>query len=309
MSSTIVSASVAPALSPAAHPERTAAPSGLAVLKQRLRAAHVPAARPDNLRLATWNIRELGKSPRRDESIALLAATIACFDLVSVVELREDLNDLHRILAHLGPHWRVVFSDVRLDAGGNRERVGFLFDTRRVTFTGLASHAEADRVRQGDEYQHVPWWRPPFMASFAAGRLPFIVVATHVRWGRTVPGREAEVAALAAWASRRSSERSFANQDLVLVGDFNLPSQHSPVWGAFSPAGFAVPAGLADDPGSDLVRGKRYDRVLWKSRGGERFTGKAGTLDFYQGSHRELFPGRRLTKEAFTFQMSDHLPP
>jgi len=96
--------------------------------------------------------RELGKSPRWGESIALLAATIARFDLVSVVELRDNLEDLRRILACLGPRWRAVFSDYRLDAGGNRERVGFLHNTSRVSFTGLASHAEAERVREGDEY-------------------------------------------------------------------------------------------------------------------------------------------------------------
>ncbi|RYE75992.1 MAG: hypothetical protein EOO74_09145 [Myxococcales bacterium] len=67
-------------------------------------------------------------------------------------------------------------------------------------------------------------------------------------------------------------------------------------------------AALADDAGSELARGKRHDRVLWKSRGGDRFTGEAGALDVYLGSHRELFPGRELTKQAFTFQMSDHLP-
>jgi len=215
---------------------------GLAELHRRLDMAGVPGPRRNNLRLATWNIRELGKSPRWDESIALLAATIARFDLVSVVELRDNLEDLRRILACLGPRWRAVFSDYRLDAGGNRERVGFLHNTSRVSFTGLASHAEAERVREGDEYtMPVPWWRPPFLASFAAGSLEFVLVAAHVRWGRTVAGREAEVAALASWAARRAAERSFAGQDFVLVGDYNLPSQRSPVWDAFEPAGFAVP--------------------------------------------------------------------
>lgn len=36
--------------------------SGLAVLRARIRAAKIPAAREGNLRLATWNIRELGKA-------------------------------------------------------------------------------------------------------------------------------------------------------------------------------------------------------------------------------------------------------
>lgn len=284
--------------------------SGLAELRRRLRASAIPPAREGNLRLATWNIRELGKVPRWDESIALLAATVASFDLVSVVELRDDLGDLHRMLAHLGPWWRAIFSDYRLDAGGNRERVGFLYDSRRITFTGLASHAEGERTRHGDEYrQAVPWWRPPFLASFQAGHLPFVLVAAHVRWGRTVVGREQEVAALASWATTRSAERSFEQQDFVLVGDFNVPSQRSWVWEKLKEAGFSVPAGLEGDPGSNLARGKRYDRMFWKGRGATpRFTGRAGAADFYAGDHAGLLPERRLSKEAFTFQMSDHLP-
>ena len=37
-----------------------------------------------------------------------------------------------------------------------------------------------------------------------------------------------------------------------------------------------------------------------------KFTDKGGVLDFYKGDHRPLFPD--LTKDQFTYQMSDHLP-
>jgi hypothetical protein len=124
--------------------------AGMALLDERIRAANVPAARPGNLRLATWNIRELGKGPRLDESLRTIAAILGTFDLVSILELRDDLHDLATILGYLGAHWSTVFSDYVHDAGGNRERVGFVFDRRRVRFTGLASNAEGPRRRIGE---------------------------------------------------------------------------------------------------------------------------------------------------------------
>jgi hypothetical protein len=52
----------------------------------------------------------------------------------------------------------------------------------------------------------------------------------------------------------------------------------------------------------------RYDEILALPRDAGRFAGPAGALDFYAGDRRELFPERRLTREQFTFQLSDHLP-
>src|SRR5689334_939138 len=92
---------------------------GMDLLRARIRRANVPAATPENLRLATWNIRLLGKGHRFDESIRMIARIIRCFDLVAIVELQDDMTDMRRVLAELGPHWKIVFSDYLLDAGGN----------------------------------------------------------------------------------------------------------------------------------------------------------------------------------------------
>jgi len=61
-----------------------------------------------NLRLATWNVRELGKKPRWGESVRMIAEIMRAFDFVSVVELRDDIGDLRRVLAELGPAWSAV---------------------------------------------------------------------------------------------------------------------------------------------------------------------------------------------------------
>jgi endonuclease/exonuclease/phosphatase family metal-dependent hydrolase len=259
------------------------------------------------LRIATWNIRELGSAVRWDESIRMIATLLRVFDIVAIVELQDDLRDIRRVLKVLGPRHDIVFSDYLRDAGG--DRVGFVFDSKRVLFTGLASTAEGPRRRVGDHYERaLPWWRPPFLASFRAARFDFVMVAAHLRWGATVRGRSEELAALADWIVARSREAYFGDKDIFAVGDFNLASKDSQAFRALTSRGFAVPPGLLGRAETDLARRKRYDQILYLPRYTRGFTERGGVVDFYCGDHRALFPGRRVSKVGFTFQLSDHLP-
>src|SRR3972149_4685649 len=113
---------------------------GLKVLRSRIDAAQVPASRLDEtLNIATWNIREIGRRRRSEAAIHYILEILGEFDLVSIVELRDDLTALGRLLNILGPYWRAVYSDMIPDAGGNRERLAFVYDKRSVGFTGLAA--------------------------------------------------------------------------------------------------------------------------------------------------------------------------
>lgn len=278
----------------------------MAVLRSRIRAARVPRARADNLRLATWNIRRFGEGKRLPESIEMIAAIIGTFDLVAIVELCEDVTDLRRVLAALGPRWRAVFSDYLRDAGGNRERIGFVFDSARVDFTGLASVAEGERrLVDGRYIEAVPWWRPPFMASFARARFDFLLIAAHVRWGNSVEARYGELDALAKWIDWRSREPHFGDRDLIVVGDFNVNTLPDPRRGsALEGHGFEVPPGLSG-VSTSLGKAKRYDEVFCRTTA---TLWNAGALNFIADGHRGLFPNRPMSHDAFTFQLSDHLP-
>lgn len=57
-----------------------------------------------------------------------------------------------------------------------------------------------------------------------------------------------------------------------------------------------------------MAANKRYDQILHLPALGERFTERAGVLDFFRGDYFPLFPGERMTKEGFTRELSDHLP-
>ena len=286
----------------------------LKVLRARIAAANIPSSKLDEtFNLASWNIREFGKVARQQPAIHFIAEILGQFDLISVVELRDNLKDLARVLQVLGPYWRAVYSDALPDAGGNQERIAFIYDKRMVAFNGMASAVFAERTKKGTEW--IPdfnWWRPPYMASFRAGNFDLVLITTHIRWGDSEAGREPELRALAQWVSKRArllqkGVAAWAEKDIFVTGDFNIPSRNSPLFKALTGEGLQIPTALLQDNfGTSLDRDKRYDQILHLPHYPQNFTNQGGVLDFYGGDHSPLFP--ELDKQKFTFQMSDHLP-
>lgn len=65
---------------------------GLKALSKRIEAARVPPSQFDKtLNLATWNIRKFGTKRRTQAAIHYIAEILGQFDVVSIVELDEDL--------------------------------------------------------------------------------------------------------------------------------------------------------------------------------------------------------------------------
>lgn len=281
--------------------------AGLQELRARIDAARIPSSKLDEtLNLATWNIREFGKRRRSEAAIHYLAEILGQFDLISLVELRDDLTDLGRVLAILGPYWRAVYSDIVPDAGGNRERVGFIYDKRAVAFTGLSAAANPPRKRSGREYiPEFTWWRPPYMASFRAGNFDFVMVTAHVRWGDSQASRTAEIQSFAEWLDLKRKQRHVEDKDFIITGDFNI---ESPImYDALTSRGLVAPEALRQGQfGTNLAKDKRYDHILHYPIYEEGFMNHGGVLDFYNGGIAKLLPG--MSKDDFTYQLSDHLP-
>jgi endonuclease/exonuclease/phosphatase family metal-dependent hydrolase len=284
---------------------------GLLALKSCIEAAKIPSSKIDEtLNIATWNIREFGKTRRTDAAIHYIAEILGQFDLIGIVELRDDLTDLGRVLQILGPTWRAVYSDMIPDSGGNRERLGFIYDKRAVTFNGLAAEANEPRKKKGFEYlPEESFWRSPYMASFKSGSFDFIVLMVHIRWGSSVKDREGEIERLADWIEAKRLEKTNEDKDLIVMGDFNIPSRTDALFKAITKHGLQVPKALLGAHGTSLEKDKRYDQILHYPIYPENFTNAGGELDFYidQAYIEELFP-EGMTKKKFTYQLSDHLP-
>lgn len=293
--------------------------AGLLALKKRIDAAKIPSSKLDEtINVAVWNIREFGKKRRKAAALHYIAEILGQFDLIALVELRDNLEDFGRVCQILGPSWDLVYSDWMPDDGGNHERTGFLFDRRAVTFNGLAAEVDAPRGKAGTEYLATQsFWRAPYMCSFRSGNFDFIAIATHARWGKSIAGREAELGMLADWIDERQKDKSVEDHDLIVMGDFNTPKLDDKLFKALTRRGLQVPdslmklkSGDVTVGGSNLNKNARYDQILHLPTAKKRFTNFGGTLDFHvsDAGIKELFPGAGMTRNQFTFQLSDHFP-
>jgi len=293
--------------------------AGLLALKKRIDAAKIPSSKLDEtINVAVWNIREFGKKRRKPAALHYIAEILGQFDLIALVELRDNLEDFGRVCQFLGPSWDLVYSDWMPDDGGNRERTGFLFDRRAVTFNGLAAEVDAPRGKAGTEYLATQsFWRAPYMCSFRSGNFDFIAIATHARWGKSIAGREAELGMLADWIDERQKDKSVEDHDLIVMGDFNTPKLDDRLFKALTRRGLQVPdsllklkSGDVTVGGSNITKTARYDQILHLPTARKRFTNFGGTLDFHvsDAGIKELFPGAGMTRTQFTYQLSDHFP-
>jgi hypothetical protein len=292
---------------------------GLLVLKKRIDNAKIPSSKLDEtINVGVWNIREFGKVSRTEAAIHYIAEILGQFDLVALVELRDDLTDLGRVLPILGPSWDVIYSDWIEDSGGNKERTAFLFDRRAVTFNGLAAEVDAPRQKKGTEFLATQsFWRAPYMCSFRAGNFDFIAIITHARWGDSIAGRQAELQMLANWIDTRFKNKYVEDHDLLVGGDFNIPKIDDKLFKTLTSCGLQIPDSLlnlkAGDQiiqGSNLGKNARYDQILHLPTAKKRFTNAGGVLDFFgsDAEIKDLFPDKNYTREQFSFQISDHFP-
>ena len=292
---------------------------GLIALKKRIQAAKIPPSKIDEtINVAIWNIREFGKVPRTTPALHYIAEILGQFDLIALVELRDDLADLGQVLDILGPSWDVVYSDWMEDAGGNHERIGFLFDARAVTFNGLAAELDAPRAKKGKEFLATQsFWRAPYMCSFRSGNFDFVAIATHARWGKSLEGRQAELQMLADWIDTRFKTKWVEDHDLIVMGDFNIPQIGDTFFKALTSRNLQIPDALVKLKvgdqvvgGSNLGKDARYDQILHLPTDKKRFSNSGGILDFFldDAAIKELFPDEKYTEKQFTFQLSDHFP-
>lgn len=293
--------------------------AGLLALKKRIDAAKIPSSKLDEtVNVAVWNIREFGRVARTKAALHYIAEIIGQFDLVAIVELRNDLSDLSEVMRYLGDSWKVVFSDWSDDSGGNDERTAFLFDRRAVTHNGLAAEIDAPRVKKGNEWvTEGSFWRAPYLCSFRAGNFDFLALAMHARWGDSEEARRDELQRLSNWIERRFKSKYVEDHDLLVFGDFNTPNLTDEIFAALVSCGLKIPVPLVNLKdgnrvigGSNLGKNARHDQILHWPTIAENFTNDGGTLDFHiDDAHiEELFPGKNYTRPKFTYQMSDHFP-
>lgn len=79
--------------------------------------------------------------------------------------MHDDLRALDRLQSILGGWWKYIVTDVTEGTAGNRERLAYLYDSRKVTFGGLAGELVLPPSKKDDVLQFA---RTPFLCGFKA---------------------------------------------------------------------------------------------------------------------------------------------
>lgn len=199
----------------------------------------IPSKQLDrNLIVASWNIRELGRSngkwltvqtesPKRNlGDVAFIAEILSRFDVVAVQEVQDNLEALRQVMYCLGPDWGFHVTDVTAGQAADSERLSYLYDLRRVRPSGLAGELvmspedlgraaeeageEAGPVRAGPVAESLvaglneQLVKTPYIMSFTTAGRPFVLATVHILWGdpSDLPARAREVEALAKMLKR-----------------------------------------------------------------------------------------------------------
>lgn len=315
--------------------QRTAA--GLLRLKDAL-ATQVPdRSLSENLLIATWNIREFDSKnygERMQEAIYYIAEIIGHFDLVAVQEVNENLDGLYRLKKVLGRHWQSIYTDVTVGRRGNRERLAFLYDSRKLSFTSLAGEIVIPPHEERDEggstiYQPAEQLaRTPFIIGLRAGWFSFTITTLHILYGSSSnddPRRVKEIGMLSDFLAERTDDPNAQSPNLILLGDFNIFKPENDTYKEIT-RNFYIPPEIQHLP-SNVRQNKFYDQVAFRGNvPTDEIQG--GVFNFYDYVYRpqdeeeyaSYMPDtyhdkddpedKRRYYEVYwrTHQMSDHLP-
>ncbi|WP_321528556.1 endonuclease/exonuclease/phosphatase family protein [Sedimenticola selenatireducens] len=278
----------------------------------------VPQKASNRLLTATWNLTNFGLQKRTDGDLALMAEIISWFDLVAIQEIADSLIHLRLLLSYLPASFRVILSDI----GGNDERAGFLYDSDKLTRLELAAEVAvppSDRryIRlKGVSGAFEGFDRNPYAVAFRAGALEFTAVCAHLFFGSHAyydqDRRALEAYALARWADQRHKAAGAYSQNILVLGDLNLPirGNSSNVYKALKAKRLILPQ-HSTSMGSNLAGDKDYDQVAFHAGGmQEAYGGHSGVFDF---DHDPFFTdawtiGPDYFNNAVKYHIADHRP-
>jgi hypothetical protein len=303
--------------------------AGLLALRRQLSSEEgiPPKTIENNLLLATWNIREFGgtKYERCPDCYYFIAEIINHFDLIAIQEVREDLGALKQVVKILGRWWQYIVTDITLGAAGNRERLAFLYDSRKVRFDGLAGQIVLPPKKKQPVRQIA---RAPFVCGFRAGWTKFEICTVHIYYGTSKaedPTRVKEIGDTAKLLTNRAKKPTAKKEDddvkrnappnMILLGDFNIfDSKNDKTMKALLKNGFRIPEQISGAH-TNKLRDKNYDQIAFYEVARRFEVRKGGVFDYYRSvfsdkyaeQYYELAGGKKKFDAWRTFQMSDHL--
>lgn len=278
----------------------------------------IPAATAKTLRVATWNIANLGEQDREDDHLKLIAEVISWFDVIAVQEVKENSEHFKKIVGFAGSKYKFIFSD----AAGNNERMAFIYNGNKVkVLEEIAEYAippsDYGDIKITDVAATFNGFdRSPFLVSFAAGNFQFTLMTVHLYYGDDSPKKLArrclEVYAVARWADLRSKSKYTYNgiTDVFALGDFNLPKidKDDIIYKALVKRGLQLPDHTSLVY-SNITNDKQYDQIAFLPGSKARIL-KDGIFPFDNKVFADLWDPQKPAafRSYIRYYLSDHRP-
>ncbi len=239
----------------------------LLILRKRL-AESIEAKKTDkNLLLCSWNIKEFGHLKKRlPESYFYIAEIISKFDLVAIQEIKSGLKDLRVLMKLLGKNWKYLINDITEGRDGNSERFAYLYDTRRVNFTGLAGEISIWKELLEENTNVTELKRTPYITGFKAGWKSFALLNVHLQPNddsESQTFRKKEVELLTKAILEKKKRHSLWTENIVVLGDFNLYDKDKDIVKVFNDAGFIESDLLKDVRTNTAIKQSTFDRMFF----------------------------------------------
>lgn len=218
-----------------------------------------------NLLLCSWNIKNFGTlKDRTAESLYYIAEIINTFDIVAIQEVNRDLSDFKKVLKLLGSHWKYTLSDVTEGNAGNDERFGFIYDSRRVTHSGLSGEI----VIAPETIQNNPiinqLKRTPSFNGFESGWRKFSIVSVHLQPGDSTANkaiRKEEVRLLMDILKKKTNSSDIEYKNMIILGDTNLYEDDNDIVKLITDEDFVESEGL-EGKFTNTSLSQIYDRIF-----------------------------------------------
>ncbi|RDY61521.1 endonuclease/exonuclease/phosphatase family protein [Flagellimonas nanhaiensis] len=218
-----------------------------------------------NLLLASWNIKNFGRLlDRTSESLYYIAEIINAFDIVAIQEINGDLEQFKKVMKLLGSDWKYTISDVTEGSAGNDERFGFIYDSRRVTHSGLAGELVIPPEMITDNPAIKQLKRTPAFTGFESGWRKFSIVSLHLHPGDGSDDKEIrkeEVRLLLDLLEEKLENAPFEDRNMIILGDTNLYEDDDDIVDLFTDKGFLESDGL-HGKFTNTSLNQIYDRIF-----------------------------------------------
>ncbi len=278
--------------------EKTRTTTNLKTLNQEFKDQLPKKSNKKNLLIATWNIRDFdqgtikGTSGKRsEESLAYIAELISHFDIVAVQEVKEDLRPLEKVMSYLGKHWDKKFTGISEGSSGNKERLGFIFDKRKIQLGDMTDEIVLSEGIRIDDTRTAQISRTPYLVEFIFNGSKIHFCNVHIHYGASIGPklqRRLDEIKTTAKVLKRRIDKSSSVSHMVLLGDMNVVSPDHQTMKLIEENGFFVPDTSINEP-TNMSRNKYYDQIVFATRKDSFDINilSGGSLDFYEYVYRE----------------------